>query len=112
MTCEDKTPLYLKKSEFLKNTNVINYDTGKYLTYYKSTLNNNEYIQDVSFLTNFSTTKDLDNYFKDLGLISSSVGQTYADVNDLIKDFNFKPSTTLKEGLSNFAKWYKQYYCK
>ena len=38
------------------------------------------------------------------------VYQTYADVNDLIKDFNFKPSTTLYDGLSKFAKWYKEYY--
>lgn len=38
------------------------------------------------------------------------VYQTYADVNDLIKDFNFKPSTSLYDGLSKFVKWYKEYY--
>ena len=38
------------------------------------------------------------------------VYQTYADVTDLEKDFGFKPSTSLKEGLSAFAKWYKSYY--
>lgn len=38
------------------------------------------------------------------------VYQTYADVDDLIKDFNFKPSTSLEEGLSRFAKWYKEFY--
>jgi len=38
------------------------------------------------------------------------VYQTYADVDDLIKDFNFKPSTSLEEGLSKFAKWYKEFY--
>ena len=40
------------------------------------------------------------------------VYQTYADVDDLIRDFNFKPNTSLKEGLSKFAKWYKEYYMK
>jgi len=40
------------------------------------------------------------------------VYQTYADVEDLIKDFNFKPSTSLEEGLNQFAKWYKEYYTK
>ena len=40
------------------------------------------------------------------------VYQTYADVTDLEKDFGFKPSTTLEEGLSAFAKWYKTYYNK
>lgn len=38
------------------------------------------------------------------------VYQTYADVDDLVKDFNFKPRTPLKEGLRKFAKWYKEYY--
>ncbi|BBN97849.1 GDP-mannose 4,6-dehydratase [Sporolactobacillus terrae] len=38
------------------------------------------------------------------------VYQTYADVKDLEKDFGFKPSTSLEEGLSHFAKWYKNYY--
>ena len=38
------------------------------------------------------------------------VYQTYADVDDLVKDFGFKPKTSLEEGLSKFAKWYKEYY--
>lgn len=38
------------------------------------------------------------------------VYQTYADVDELVKDFDFKPHTTIEEGLSNFAKWYKAYY--
>lgn len=38
------------------------------------------------------------------------VYQTYADVTDLQNDFGFKPSTPLEEGLSRFAKWYKNYY--
>ena len=38
------------------------------------------------------------------------VYQTYADVTELQNDFGFKPSTSLKDGLSAFAKWYKTYY--
>jgi len=38
------------------------------------------------------------------------VYQTYADVSELEKDFGFKPSTSLDEGLDSFAKWYKDYY--
>ena len=38
------------------------------------------------------------------------VYQTYADVDELVKDFNFKPSTSLKDGLSRYAKWYKEFY--
>ena len=38
------------------------------------------------------------------------VYQTYADVTDLVNDFGFKPSTSIEEGLSKFAKWYKEFY--
>lgn len=38
------------------------------------------------------------------------VYQTYADVSELEKDFGFKPSTSLDEGLDRFAKWYKDFY--
>ena len=35
---------------------------------------------------------------------------TYADTTPLEKDFGFKPNTPLREGLRNFAKWYKEFY--
>ncbi len=35
---------------------------------------------------------------------------TYADTSALERDFGFKPSTSLREGLSKFAKWYKDFY--
>lgn len=35
---------------------------------------------------------------------------TYADTSALERDFGFKPSTPLEEGLRRFAKWYKGYY--
>lgn len=38
------------------------------------------------------------------------VYQTYADVSELEKDFGFKPQTSIREGLSQFAQWYKKYY--
>lgn len=38
------------------------------------------------------------------------VYQTYADVSDLIRDFDFKPSTSIAEGLSKFAEWFLPYY--
>ena len=37
---------------------------------------------------------------------------TYADISDLEKDFGFKPSTSLREGLHRFAEWYYSFYCK
>lgn len=35
---------------------------------------------------------------------------TYADTTPLEEDFGYKPSTPLRDGLRNFAEWYKEYY--
>ena len=35
---------------------------------------------------------------------------TYADTSALERDFGFKPSTSLREGLRKFAEWYKDSY--
>ena len=35
---------------------------------------------------------------------------TFADTTELERDFGFKPSTSLREGLRKFAEWYKEYY--
>lgn len=37
---------------------------------------------------------------------------TYADISALEQDFGFKPRTTLREGLREFAVWYKDFYGK
>ena len=35
---------------------------------------------------------------------------TYADTSALERDFGFKPGTSLRQGLRQFARWYKAYY--
>jgi UDP-glucuronate 4-epimerase len=40
------------------------------------------------------------------------VVSTYADTNDLIKDFNYKPYTKLADGIEQFVVWYKDFYFK
>ena len=44
-----------------------------------------------------------------LPLQPGDVPDTYADVNDLIKEFNYKPSMSIKEGVKNFTDWYRKY---
>ena len=34
------------------------------------------------------------------------VPRTYADINNLLKDYNYKPSTTINSGLKSFVDWY------
>ena len=38
------------------------------------------------------------------------VPQTFADVDDLIRDVGFRPTTPIEEGLKRFVAWYREYY--
>ena len=46
-----------------------------------------------------------------LPMQAGDVYQTFADVTPLQNKIGFKPSTSIEEGLSKFAKWYKKFYC-
>ena len=35
---------------------------------------------------------------------------TFADTEPLERDYDFKPNTSLREGLRKFAEWYKEFY--
>ncbi len=41
---------------------------------------------------------------------AGDVVATYADVDDLIQDVGFKPSTSIEEGIGKFIDWYRRYY--
>ena len=41
---------------------------------------------------------------------AGDVLRTYADVADLEKDIDFKPNTSIEDGLEKFVKWYREYY--
>lgn len=71
-------------------------------------------------LLNFVNT--LEECLKEAGVIDNPVEkeflpmqpgdvyQTFADTADFEKDFGFKPTTTIKKGLSEFTQWYKEFY--
>jgi len=45
-----------------------------------------------------------------LPLQPGDVLDTYASVDNLKEKFDYKPSTTITDGVINFVKWYKDYY--
>ena len=47
-----------------------------------------------------------------LPLQPGDVPDTFANVDELKKKFNYKPSTSVVDGVSNFVKWYKEFYQK
>ena len=47
-----------------------------------------------------------------LSLQPGDVPDTYANVDNLKEKFNYKPSTSVIHGVSNFVKWYRDFYKK
>lgn len=45
-----------------------------------------------------------------LPLQPGDVPRTYADVDDLVADVGFKPSTTVEFGIAKFIEWYREYF--
>ena len=57
------------------------------------------------------TDYDFDAHKKLVPMQPGDVPITYADTAPLERNFGYKPSTPLREGLRKFAEWYKSYYC-
>lgn len=55
---------------------------------------------------------DFESHKKLVPMQKGDVPITYADTSALEKDFGYKPSTSLRDGLRKFAKWYFEYYIK
>lgn len=53
---------------------------------------------------------DFEAHKKLVPMQAGDVPVTYADTTPLEKDFGFRPSTPLREGLRQFARWYKEFY--
>ncbi len=45
-----------------------------------------------------------------LPLQHGDVPDTYADVEDLVRDVGYRPATTVEEGMRAFVEWYRSYY--
>lgn len=53
---------------------------------------------------------DFESHKELVAMQPGDVPVTYADTSALEKDFGYKPATSLRDGLRNFAEWYKSFY--
>jgi len=53
---------------------------------------------------------DFDSHKELVPMQPGDVPVTYADTSALERDFGFKPSTSLRQGLRAFAEWYARFY--
>ena len=62
-----------------------------------------DYIEALETSLGMSAKKEL------LPLQPGDVPDTYADVDDLIEEFGYKPAMSVQQGVKNFTKWYLEY---
>ena len=53
---------------------------------------------------------DFEGHRELVGMQAGDVPVTYADSEALERDYGFRPEIGIREGLRNFAEWYKEYY--
>ena len=73
-------------------------------------IGNNNPVQLMRFINALESAlgKEAEKVYMDMQ--PGDVLRTYADVSDLERDINFKPSTSIEDGLKKFVEWYKDYY--
>ena len=81
-----------------------------YVAYKIYNIGNNNPVELMEFIETIEKVlgKEAKKEFMDLQ--PGDVPATYADIDDLINDVGFKPSTPLEEGIKRFISWYREYY--
>lgn len=101
----DKAPLPNK--EWNESKDDLSTSFAPYKIY---NIGNNNPVPLMRFINALETSlgKEAEKIYMDMQ--PGDVKRTYADVSDLEKDIDFKPSTSIEDGLQKFVDWYKDYY--
>ena len=81
-----------------------------YARYKIYNIGNNHPVELMEFITAIEKLLGKEAKKEFLDLQPGDVPATYADVDDLIKDVGFKPSTPIETGIKRFVEWFKEYY--
>jgi UDP-glucuronate 4-epimerase len=73
-------------------------------------IGNNKPVHLMDYINALEKTLEKKAIINFLPLQPGDVPDTYASVDNLEKQFNYKPSTPVFQGVANFVKWYKDYY--
>ena len=73
-------------------------------------IGNNKPIELMDYIKALEETLDKKAIINFLPLQPGDVPDTYANTDNLKNKFNYKPSTSVIEGVSNFVNWYKDYF--
>jgi UDP-glucuronate 4-epimerase len=101
----DKPPL--KDSNWSKDKNGIGSSAAPWRLY---NIGSNSPVKLLDYIEAIENALGVEAKKEFLPMQPGDVPDTFADVDDLIRDFNYKPSMPLSEGIKNFATWFKDYY--
>jgi UDP-glucuronate 4-epimerase len=73
-------------------------------------IGNNAPVNLMDYVAALESALNTKAHMKMLPLQAGDVPDTYADVTDLVKQFDYKPSTPVQEGINRFVKWYREYF--
>ena len=73
-------------------------------------IGNNQPVELMDYIAALESALGKKAEMKLLPLQAGDVPDTYANVDDLMGEFQYKPSTTVKEGIGQFVAWYKNYF--
>lgn len=102
------SPVQKDQAEYLSNGNL---KTNSSLAAYKIyNIGNNNPVALLDFIAELEKNigkKAIKNF---MPMQDGDVKSTYADINELVKQFNYKPNTNLASGIKKFVDWYKDFY--
>ena len=73
-------------------------------------IGNNSPVELLDYIKAIENSLEIKADMELLPLQPGDVPDTYADVVDLVRDFDYKPSITVNQGVAKFIEWYKNYY--
>ena len=73
-------------------------------------IGNNSSIELIEFIKNIEESLGIKAEKDFLPMQPGDVLETYANVDNLFKEFGYKPSMPIKQGIENFTQWFKGYY--
>ena len=73
-------------------------------------IGNNNAIRLLDFINVLESKLGIVAEKKFLPMQTGDIKKTWANVNDLIEDYNYQPNTSIEKGVSDFVDWYKAYH--
>lgn len=92
--CEEDSEVRITSKKLYKVYNIGNNNSVKLL----------DFIKEIELNLGKEAEKNM------MDIQPGDVEKTWADVDELIKDYNYRPNTSIQKGVKSFIDWFKDYY--